>query len=365
MGEKEQLKDLFSKYSLGKLTSEELKKLEHLLLKYPIEKKWDWTNTAHKEAMKQRIRAAIEAKQRNQKPAKRKLWYYSIAAAAAVLLFFISFLYVKNYSADQAVRIELAQSKTYNSDQVLMTLPNGQQLTLGESVQMTAMQQELQETAGAFVQQDVVVVQVPDQKQFNLTLEDGSKVWLNAGATLTFPSSFDKMPSRTVSLEGEGYFEVAHNPSKPFNIDALGTEIQVLGTKFNVQAFKDNNLVKTSLVEGAVNFSMNGNTHRLQPGEETLADLKSKNIITKKFDGDALLAWREGYFVFDNMELADVMQTVARWYNITVISDQSIKNKKIGGSFPNNVPLADFLADLALLSGVDFDVKGKEVTIVN
>jgi len=365
MSKDEQLKKVLSDYASERLSVNETKKLEHLILKYPAGDSWDWKDNVYREAMKDRIKAGIEA----QVAKKTKIRWMSIRAAAAIaaaLLCFFVFLYLYLSQIQSVTYYPIAQAKHYVSDEVLLIGPHGKQLQLGASASFADLKEKLAlPNSTTSVAEDSVIIKVPSQKQFDLTLEDGTKVWLNAGATFKFPTTFTKQTTRTVSLDGEGYFEVTSDKKHPFRVIAAGTEVKVTGTKFNVQAFAEEHLIKTSLMEGIVTFYMDHNAYKLAPGLEVIADTKGKEVRSQAFDRDNLLAWKEGYFVFDNMELVDVMKTVSRWYNISVVSNSPVRNKKIGGTFPNNVPLSDFLKDLTILSGVKFKINGKEVQIIN
>ncbi len=364
MRKDEQLKKVLADYAAGRLSAKETKKLEHLILKYPVGDAWDWKDNAHREAMKARIKAGIEA----QGKAKARVRWINIpvaAAIAAALACFFIFLYLYLSQIQPITYYPIAQAKHYVSDEVLLIGPDGKQLQLGASASFADVKEKLALQNTADLIADSVTIKVPSQKQFDLTLEDGTKVWLNAGATFKFPTTFTKQTVRTVALDGEGYFEVSSDKKHPFLVIAGGTEVKVTGTKFNVQAFAEENLVKTSLMEGVVTFYMDHNAYKLTPGLEVIADTKGKEVRSQAFDTDNLLAWKEGYFVFDNMELVDVMKTVSRWYNISVVSNSPVRNKKIGGTFPKNVPLIDFLKDLTILSGVKFKINRKEVQIIN
>ncbi|WP_140939319.1 FecR family protein [Sphingobacterium lumbrici] len=367
MSKEEQFRKILSDYSEGKLSAEEVKKLEHLILKYPVGEPWDWENDAHREAVEREIRAKLDAKWGRKRPYKTSRFVIAIAAAASLACFF-TFIYLYRFKTDavSAGYYEVAKAKEYTDDQVLLIMPDGEQMNLETSVYISDIKRKIySDDLTSLTDKDKITVKVPNQKQFNLTLDDGTKVWLNAGATLSFPVAFDKQADRVVHLDGEGYFEVVSNREHLFKVLALGTEVKVTGTKFNVQAFEEDHWVKTSLVEGNVSFYMDDKTYPLRPGQQTVANTDKKEVVTQSFDADKLLSWKEGYFVFDNMELFEVMKTVSRWYNITVVARSPITNKKIGGTFPNNGSLSDLLADLSLLSGVEFKIEGKEVLIIN
>ncbi len=364
MNKDEQLKKVLSDYAAGHLSARETKKLEHLILKYPSGESWDWKDSSHKEAMKYRIQARIEAHNNTKAKIRRINIRIAVSIAAALVCFFI-FFYLYLIPGPTDTFYTVAQSKSYSSDKVVLILPDGKQFQLKDTASFAHLRSELGLQMKSLGLENNITVSVPGQKQFKLTLEDGTKVWLNGGSTLKFSSDLYKQTAREVLLDGEAYFEVASDKIHPFHVFGGGAEVEVTGTKFNVQAFESDHFVRTSLVEGIVTFRMDHKTYKLSPGMEVIADTEQKDVSSQSFDIDKLLSWKAGYFVFDNIELVDVMKAVSRWYNISVVAKSPIKNKKIGGTFPKNVPLIDFLNDLTLLSGVEFKINGKEVQIIN
>lgn len=364
MSKEKQLRKILSDYAEGKLSTREVKKLEHLILKYPLAEPWDWKDNAHKEVMGARIREKLETSWAQRKPNNniRILITWAVAACLACCCAFIYF-YLNGTATIKSY--EIAKAKDFTSDEVVLIMPDGEQIKLGETASIADIKQNIHLDDHANPAENMVAVKVPSQKQFNLTLDDGTKVWLNAGAILRFPAIFNKKSDRIVHLEGEGYFEVVSDKAHPFKVMALGTEVKVTGTRFNVQAFDEDHTVKTALLEGHVSFSLDKKVYQLHPGQQTSADINRKQVIIQPFDAEKLLSWKAGYFVFDNMDLSEVMKTVSRWYNITVVARAPLNNKKIGGTFPNNVALSDFLADLSLLSGLKFKINGEEVLIMN
>lgn len=206
-------------------------------------------------------------------------------------------------------------------------------------------------------------IHTPNGKQFRLTLPDGTGVWMNTATTLTYPVSFSG-DSRRIFLDGEAYFEVAPDKSKPFIISANGTEILVTGTHFNVSAYPSDNSVRTTLLEGGVDIRQQNRRVSLTPGYEAIAYLDGSAITKQKGNPEQAMAWKNGYFVFDNMDIVAIMRSVARWYDITVVVEGNAPAKKFGGTFPITAELEELLADLSLLAGTRFQQQGKEVRII-
>ena len=208
-----------------------------------------------------------------------------------------------------------------------------------------------------------------DQKE--LILADGSKVWLNAASSLKFPNQFDG-PERVVELSGEAFFEVTNNSNKPFRVKIKDAEVEVLGTHFNVMAYEDESISRTTLIEGSVRMESGAEPVVLKPGEQAEIPYPSPGVVpTIKVvpiaNTNAVLAWKNGFFQFDNDDLHTVMRTISRAYNVEVQFDSNIPETRIAGVFPRQQSLAttlNFLEHLKL--GIHFkhdDGKSVRVTL--
>ncbi|MBO9572857.1 MAG: FecR family protein, partial [Chitinophagaceae bacterium] len=145
----------------------------------------------------------------------------------------------------------------------------------------------------------------PRGGQYQLTLSDGTKVWLNAASSITYPTAFNGN-TREVKITGEVYFEVAKNKSRPFIVKTPTDEITVLGTEFNINAYQDETAVKTTLVEGSVKI----NNTVIKPGQAYSKGKLFKTNIQQD------IAWKNGYFMFDSENITSVMRKISRWYNV-------------------------------------------------
>jgi ferric-dicitrate binding protein FerR (iron transport regulator) len=191
-------------------------------------------------------------------------------------------------------------------------------------------------------------------------------VWLNAESSLRFPVTFSG-DTRTVEITGEAYFEVAHNARKPFKVLANGTEVQVLGTHFNVHAYKDEPEIKTTLVQGSVKVRSGlstGELHTaiLKPGEQAQMN-DNKLTIANDIDMQQVLAWKNGQFMFNDATIESIMQQVTRWYDVDVRYDAKI-SKHFIANIPRNVPLSELLKLLELTDQVHFKIQGRQITVI-
>jgi len=200
--------------------------------------------------------------------------------------------------------------------------------------------------------------------QYDVILPDGSVIWLNAASSLRFPTRFVGA-ERRVELSGEGYFEIKKNAKQPFVVVSGGQEVTVLGTHFNINAYRENNIIKTTLLEGAVKVSKGSQSYLLAPGQESSLDNLSNSFsIAKDVDVAVAVAWKNGRFSFDATNIKEVMQQIARWYDVDVLYKGDFSNVELTGEIPRG---ADASRVLNLLKGtkqVDFIINGRSITVI-
>lgn len=219
-------------------------------------------------------------------------------------------------------------------------------------------------------------VSTPKGGQYMISLPDGSKAWLNASSTLRFPTAFAG-ENRIVELTGEGYFEVSPVPSdshrrpgeggakKPFIVKAGDVDVEVLGTHFNVNAYTDEEAIKTTLLEGAVKVIKGNTSGLLKPGEEAQAFRQGTLKTVKQVDLEQRMAWHNGEFAFRNASIVGIMRQVQRWYDIEVIYAGKVnKEQSLNGDIPRNVALSQLLKILEATGSVHFQIEGKTVTVM-
>ena len=203
--------------------------------------------------------------------------------------------------------------------------------------------------------------------QYQLILSDGSRVWLNAASSIRFPTSFSGY-ERKVEITGEAYFEVAKNAAKPFKVDFKNKagekdEIEVLGTHFNVNTYTDEPEMKTTLLEGSVKITAANKMQMLAPGQQ--ARLTINGIELKKnVDLDQVMAWKNGYFLFDNTDIYTLMRQISRWYNIEVIYEPNVKNDVFFGEIERKAELNEVLKILEV-GDLHFKLNGHKLTVTN
>lgn len=200
-------------------------------------------------------------------------------------------------------------------------------------------------------------------KVINMTLADGSRVWLNANSSITYPVAFVRN-ERKVELNGEGYFEVAKDASKKFVVEANGATTEVLGTHFNIMAYENESKVKVTLLEGVVEvygLAYKGNT-LLRPGQQAALTETYPGIALTRPDLEQVMAWKDGVFTFNDLSFEEVMRKIERWYDVSVVYTNEIPKINLQGDLSENTSLRGTLEALKF-QGVNLQLRGRTVTI--
>ena len=207
----------------------------------------------------------------------------------------------------------------------------------------------------------------PKGGQYQLVLPDGSKVWLNAASSISYPASFDGMDERRVSVTGEAYFEVAHNKAKPFRVVSGDQVVEVLGTHFNVNAYGDGGSVVTTLLEGKVTVAglrTGGGKVMLAPLEHAVGS--GGKFTVGRADTELAMAWHQGKLEFKDANIRSIMKQVSRWYDVEVEYEGEVPDRVFNGSVSRRSNLSVLLKILAY-SDIKFRMEedgGKKKLIV-
>lgn len=347
---------------------------------------------ALRQAMYKNITAGMVEQETPVVPIKRK--NYSLAAAAAVLLLAIgagSYYWLFKEPATPPPPTGVAKAKHSDlppgRDAATLTLADGRTIVLdsangtishqGGATVINLNGQVSYEKAGNRNEQAPVVyntISTARGNQYQLILADGSKVWLNSASSLRFPTAFTGN-KREVELDGEGYFEVAKNAAKPFHVLTNGQDVEVLGTHFNVNAYKDEENIKTTLLEGRVKVGQTADGKQqtaenknyeviLKPGEQSvLSGTHSPFTIDHSPDLDQVMAWKNGWFEFDNSDLKTIMRQISRWYDVDIRYEVKPNNETYGGRISRNLNLSNILKMLESY-GVHYRLENKTLVIV-
>ena len=251
-----------------------------------------------------------------------------------------------------------------------VVLEQGQNLNilLNERVRVATSSQGIvyEEHGKGVVTEEYNKLTTPIGGEYSLVLSDGTKVFLNADSELKYPVEFSD-GKRIVDLKGEAYFEVHKDSLRPFVVRVNGAEVTVLGTSFNVNTYGDDGQIYTTLVNGAVRVSSvkNGQAEVLKPGMQSVMDVQSGQLTVREVDVEPYVAWREGRFVFRTMTLDLIMRQLQRWYDFEVFyQNPELKDYEFRGVIKRDMDLDKVLSVIKVTTNVDFEVKGKVITII-
>ncbi|KQM78138.1 hypothetical protein ASE74_15655 [Pedobacter sp. Leaf216] len=215
-------------------------------------------------------------------------------------------------------------------------------------------------------------IETPKGGQYQVNLPDGTKVWLNASSSLRYVAQF-AATKREVTLTGEAYFEVAkrtvNGKRLPFVVKTNMQEVEVLGTHFNINSYQEDGNTKTTLLEGSVavhpipakGISLAAKT--IKPGEQSVLNASALQVST--VDTEQVLAWKEGFFMFDNENLQSIMNQVARWYDVEVVfNDSSLKSKEFSGTVSRFANVSQVLKKIEFTGSVHFKIEGRRIVVI-
>ena len=309
---------------------------------------------------------------------RRKWWNY----AAAVLLLFLAagYLLLNNTKKQRPVAQQppmaqqpVKQDIPAGRQGAILTLSNGQRIILdsagngvvtqdaGVRVIRKGGELSYRGNTNAVLYNQVVT---PRGRKWELTLSDGTKVWLNAASSIRYPISFVGR-ERVVEVSGETYFEVAPDKNRPFRISIAGKgNIEVLGTRFNVNAYDDEDAIRTTLLEGSLKVNLSGSSTLLSPGQQAVLANRIAGIkIITDANLDEVMAWKNGRFIFSDMDLKSIMRQLTRWYDVDVLYEGKVPEIRVGGIIHNDVYLSTVMEFLGE-NGVHYKTEGKKITIM-
>ena len=316
----------------------------------------------------------VQARQRRYAYRKRMRRIYWGVAALLILMIGGTFFKLFFPSADEISQLQEFQLSAGESRAVL-TLANGQKLELtqqmsdsviaanGVWVDATAgrveyKQNEVQDTSVIFN-----MLEVPRKGEYRLQLSDGTEVWMNSDSRIKYPVVFTGK-ERRVFLEGEAYFEVAKDEKIPFIVDMGKASIRVLGTSFNARAYRDENSIYATLAEGRIQLNAGRENLVLQPEEQGVVELFSGKLMRKKVEVNLYCGWKEGRFIFQEQTMEEIMNTLARWYDIQVFFENSaVRQVTFTGNLKRYDSFNQIIKFLEMTETVHFKVNGNSVLI--
>jgi len=376
--EKEQFLKLIDKYLEGKTSLEELK----LLLNYyeSFQKKNDWVEAlgTEKSIKNKMLKSILDSlkDEKTKKPIiisliKSNVFRYSVAAT--VLSFVLLNLFTKKPSSFENEGV-LSQNKSIQiaAEKSFLTLNNGTEISL-DNIQNY--EDETLSISGKEIIYKTIKSNAKDVpynyltisrgEQFFLKLSDGTQVWLNSETKLKYPVSFINGEDRKVELVyGEAYFDVSpsteHKGSR-FKVFNQFQEVEVLGTEFNIKAYKDESKIFTTLLEGKVSIDVNGKKQNLIPSEQSVLNIKNSDININKVNVYNELSWKEGVFIFKDKSLYEIMKVISRWYDIDfVFEDKELENLTFNGKLLKSQTLEEIL-NFIKLNNIEFEIIDKMI----
>jgi transmembrane sensor len=304
----------------------------------------------------------------------RRLIVNTAAAAAAILVFMIVLF---RFGGEQVQ--EIAQAEILPAHGVVtVRLSSGEVLTLDSvsseriGVAMvdpanSVISYQQQETPGrgrSRGEEEYNELTIPKGRSFSLTLSDGTRVWVNSQSSVRYPVAFYG-EERVVYLEGEAYFDVAHNAAAPFVVATSEQRVHVLGTRFNIKSYNDEGMIATTLISGAVSVSCTaGRERRIYPGEQLSFSKADRSFTVEEVDTDVYTAWIENKLIMNRTPLIDITSRLQRRYNIVFeYSDEELKHETFTGDIPLNDNLGVILRQLARVSSARFELRDNIVMI--
>jgi transmembrane sensor len=312
------------------------------------------------------------------------IFKYMSVAASLFLLCFATFYFYRNkvdapsvstgrktiHTGGKHATLTLASGETI----ILSGVKNGLVAVQGNAVVNKTKEGQLLYVPGADLPDAIAynTVTTPRGGEYRLTLSDGSRVWLNAASSIRYPAVFtgDK---RVVEITGEVYLEVAKMKNRPFIVSSKGQQVEVLGTHFNINAYSDEPITKTTLLEGSVKVSIPqartasdalhaGHSVLLSPNQQALRSGQELKVATA--DIEEVVAWKNGYFRFNNDDIHTVMRKLSRWYDFEFVFDGGLSNEGYNGTISRYKNIHQVLKMLEYSNAVHFKIEGRRVTVM-
>jgi len=301
----------------------------------------------------------------------RRIGGYAAVAASVLLIVAGVVIWQQTNTRRPATIQTVKQDVPPGSNKAILTLSNGQQIVLDSAAKGDLAQQGsarvIKTDSGqiayhASSEKPTAVLYntlaTPRGGQYQLTLPDGTKVWLNAASSIRYPVFFTGT-ERKVEITGEAYFEVTKNASKPFKVMVKGNqEIDVLGTSFDVNSYPDEREIKTTLLEGSVKAQ--GTI--LKPGQQAAWSAGQPVKIQNDADLEEAVAWKNGKFIFTGNDLGSVMRQISRWYDVDVDYKGDFKGDEFVGVISRFKNVSEILHMLEQTRTVKFSVEGRKIT---
>ncbi|MFY0255195.1 FecR family protein [Chitinophaga sp. 30R24] len=371
--QKEEAQELLKRYREGLCTREEKKKIETWFRHVQQTTNWkvpEEENTATRDRMYDRIVQQIDVLETVPlKVAFIRRYRWKIAAAVLLLIGIGNvILWQLRPVQHQVIANNPAAQLPPGTTGAMLTLSNGQQILLDSTNNGVLATQgdakiikdngQVAYQASAQTQEAVYnTITTPVGRTFKVVLPDSTQVWLNAASSITYPTAFTGK-ERMVSINGEAYFTVAHRAKQPFRVKAGKEIIEDLGTSFNVNVYPDEPSQKITLVEGAIKVRL----QQLKPAEQAIIALSGAMTLLEDVEVENVVAWKNGNFHFNSVDIYTIMRQVARWYNIKVEYQASV-DETFSGGISRSANLSELLHILETTGKIHFEIKDRTIII--
>ncbi|WP_142683112.1 FecR family protein [Chitinophaga polysaccharea] len=314
------------------------------------------------QAVKEILDADNSARQPVMLPVKNRIYFLQRYwwAAACIILLTAGAYYLSKQTRQPAVAVASpVKDIAPGGNRAVLTLSDGSQITLDSAgngilaqqgnTRITKLSNGQLAYSGSGNPEGKILyntMSTPPGGQYQLILPDGTGVWLNAASSISYPTAFTGN-ERSVTVTGEAYFEVVKNEKMPFRVKAGNTTIDVLGTHFNINAYKDEASINTTLLEGAVRVNIAQQQQQLRPGQQARVMANGASIqVVDHADISEVMAWKAGFFSFNDADLPAVMRQLSRWYNVEVKYEGRIPQRVFTGEIGRNLTLSQVLKGL-------------------
>ncbi len=392
MFQENEFNELISRYISGEITSAEKLTLLEMLDKQEgfdsldsimrdnlAKAKNDFATEEQTQKFLETLNSKITSTQITSEPKEVKLfmWKNWVVAASLLLAVGVGATYVATENPVEETQMAMVEESpkeiTAAVSGAVLTLADGSQIVLDSLGNGKIAQQSnttISNKDGKLIynsQKGATTVynmmSTPKAQKYNLQLADGTKVWLNASSSIKFPTAFSGK-TRIVSITGEAYFEVSSDKSRPFIVDVGGMQVEVLGTHFNINSYNDEEVVRTTLLEGSVVINQNMKSKKLYPGQQAIVNALGDISLEKNVNLSQVMSWKNGLFYFENSSLQEVMREISRWYDVEVLYVNGIPKRNFEGEIQRNLKLLEVLKILEL-NKVKFKLEGRTVLISN
>ncbi|OBQ55574.1 DUF4974 domain-containing protein [Tamlana sp. s12] len=369
---------LIEKYLDGKITVDELKKLVNYYESF--QETHDWVEDLGSESkIKNKMLLHILESIQETKTVKvipfykKSIFKYAVAAC---LIAFVTFGSIYKFQQNKNTDIKVSNSSIQvGSDKAILTLENGSDVILNketnyQSATLKSNGRSLVYSKSKEMSEELVYnyLTIPRGGQFFIELSDGTKVWLNSDSKLKYPVSFIKGNPREIELVyGEAYFEVSksteHN-GDAFYLKTNEQSIQVLGTVFNVKAYRNEHDIITTLVEGSISVTNDLHKNVLQPGEQSKLSQAKNDFTISVVDVEEVVAWRLGEFSFTNKSLEEIMKVLSRWYDVDIIiENEEIKSIGFTGTLSKQLPIESIMKIIKQTNDMNYVIENEKIII--